>query len=141
MQCSSGGCSLAQWKDIRTPDCQSSGLRESLCVKKKRRSCDGRGGAQRPVLHVNEYKKDGCAQRPGAHARPKPTSFHIFWLVLVNNIQKHMAETTSKRADLAYLRYTSFFGLFLLAGSSFLYFTVLFTYSKFSCWEFWDPPS
>ncbi len=34
----------------------------------------GRGGAQRPVLHVNEPKKDGCAQRTGAHARPKPTS-------------------------------------------------------------------
>jgi hypothetical protein len=34
----------------------------------------GRGGAQRPVLHVNEPKKEGCAQRTGAHARPKPTS-------------------------------------------------------------------
>jgi hypothetical protein len=38
----------------------------------------GGGGAQRPVLHVNESKKDGCAQRPGAHARPKPTSPYIF---------------------------------------------------------------
>ncbi len=48
---------------------------------KKQRSCDGRGGAQRPVLHVNESKKDGCVQRPGAHAPPKPTSFyHIFTL-------------------------------------------------------------
>jgi hypothetical protein len=46
-------------------------------VNKKQRSCDGRGGAQRPVLYVNESKKDGCAQRPGAHARPKPTSISI----------------------------------------------------------------
>jgi hypothetical protein len=38
----------------------------------------GRGGAQRPVLHVNEPKKDGCAQRTGAHARPKPTSLYIY---------------------------------------------------------------
>ncbi len=32
------------------------------------------GGAQRPVLHVNEPKKGGSAQSTGAHARPKPTS-------------------------------------------------------------------
>jgi hypothetical protein len=36
----------------------------------------GRGGAQRPVLHVNEPKKDGCAQCTGAHARPKPLVVH-----------------------------------------------------------------
>ncbi len=42
---------------------------------KKQRSCDGRvGGAQRHVWRGNEPKKDGCAQRTGAHARPKPTS-------------------------------------------------------------------
>jgi hypothetical protein len=49
-------------------------------VNKKPRSCDGRGGAQRPVLHVNESNKDGCAQRPGAHARPKPTSLSYICL-------------------------------------------------------------
>jgi hypothetical protein len=37
----------------------------------------GGEGAQRPVWHVNEPKKDGCAQRKGAHARPKPTSLEI----------------------------------------------------------------
>jgi hypothetical protein len=41
---------------------------------------------------------------------------------------------------LTYLRYISLFGVLLLAGSSFHNFTVLFTYSKFSCWEFWEPP-
>jgi hypothetical protein len=35
---------------------------------------DGQGDAQRPVWRGNEHKKDGCAQRTGAHARPKPTS-------------------------------------------------------------------
>jgi hypothetical protein len=34
----------------------------------------GVGGAQRPFVRVNEPKKDGCAQRKGVHARPKPTS-------------------------------------------------------------------
>ncbi len=28
----------------------------------------------------------------------------------------------------------------MLAGSSFHNFTALYTYSMFSCWEFWDPP-
>ncbi len=32
------------------------------------------GGAQRPFWHVKWAQKDGCAQRTGAHARPKPTS-------------------------------------------------------------------
>jgi hypothetical protein len=36
------------------------------------------GGAQRPVRRGNEPKKDGCAQRTGAHARPKPTSSLCF---------------------------------------------------------------
>ena len=35
---------------------------------KKQRSCDGRGGAQRPVWRGDEPKKTG------AHAQPKPTS-------------------------------------------------------------------
>ncbi len=34
----------------------------------------GVGGAKRPVLGVNELKKDGCTQRIGAYARLKPTS-------------------------------------------------------------------
>ncbi len=34
----------------------------------------GGGGAQCSVWPVNEPKKDGCAQRTGAHAQPKPTS-------------------------------------------------------------------
>ena len=37
----------------------------------------GGGGAQRPVARGND-QKDGCAQRTGAHARPKPTSGNIF---------------------------------------------------------------
>ncbi len=36
------------------------------------------GGAQRPVGRGNEPKKDGCAQRTGAHARSKPTIFIIY---------------------------------------------------------------
>jgi hypothetical protein len=44
-------------------------------MNKKQRSCNGRGeGAQRPFWRVSEPKKDGCAQRTGANARPKPTS-------------------------------------------------------------------
>jgi hypothetical protein len=38
------------------------------------------GGAQRPILCVNELKKDGCAQRTGAHARPKSTSLSYIYL-------------------------------------------------------------
>ncbi len=34
----------------------------------------GGGGAQRPVWYAVS-SKDGCAQRTGAHARPKPTSY------------------------------------------------------------------
>ncbi len=37
----------------------------------------GGGGAQRPVSGGYELK-DGGAQRTGAHARPKPTSFDRF---------------------------------------------------------------
>ncbi len=38
------------------------------------------GGAQRPVLCVNELKKDGCAQRTGAHVGPKSTSLSYIYL-------------------------------------------------------------
>jgi hypothetical protein len=41
------------------------------------------GGAQRPVLHVNEPKKDGCA-----HARPKPTSCIICNVVFIKVVNK-----------------------------------------------------
>ncbi len=46
------------------------------------RSCDGREGAQRLVWRVNEPKKDWCAQRTGAHARPKPASVYIYLDIL-----------------------------------------------------------
>ena len=39
----------------------------------KQRSCDGRGRAA-PWFEWQCAQKDGCAQRTGAHARPKPTS-------------------------------------------------------------------
>jgi hypothetical protein len=39
----------------------------------------GGGGAQRPVSGGYELK-DGCAQRTGAHARPKPTSLIYIYL-------------------------------------------------------------
>ncbi len=78
MQCSSEGCSLAQWKDIHTPGGPSSGLMDNFWgVNKKQRSCDGRGARSAPVLHVKWAQKEGCAQRTGAHARPKPTSYNI----------------------------------------------------------------
>ncbi len=43
---------------------------------KKQRSCDEQGGGGRaaPRLACQWAQKDGCAQRTGAHARPKPTS-------------------------------------------------------------------
>ncbi len=40
----------------------------------KQRSCDGWGGAGRARSALFFVAKDGCAQRTGAHARPKPTS-------------------------------------------------------------------
>ncbi len=44
----------------------------------KQRSCDGRGGGARSALFAWQWaQKDGCAQRTGAHARPKPTSLII----------------------------------------------------------------
>jgi hypothetical protein len=43
----------------------------------KQRSCDGGGGAA-PRLAWQCAQKDGCAQRTGAHARPKPTSSLCF---------------------------------------------------------------
>jgi hypothetical protein len=39
----------------------------------KQRSCDGRGARSAPFVMLNA-QKDGCAQRTGAHARPKLTS-------------------------------------------------------------------
>jgi hypothetical protein len=36
----------------------------------------GEGGAQRPVWGWQWAQKDGCAQRTGAHAGPKPTSLY-----------------------------------------------------------------
>jgi hypothetical protein len=62
-------CSLAQWKDLRPwrpefgPEGKHfvSGNRLFLFLKnKKQRSCDGRGGAQRPFWRVNEPKKTGA---------------------------------------------------------------------------------
>ncbi len=41
----------------------------------------GGGGAQRPLPPPRaclRIQKDGCAQRTGAHARPKPTSDLIY---------------------------------------------------------------
>ncbi len=39
----------------------------------KQRSCDGRGARSAPFAWQCA-QKDGCAQRTGMHARPKPTS-------------------------------------------------------------------
>ena len=37
----------------------------------------GGGGARSAPLGVFKSPKNGCAQRTGAHARPKPTSISI----------------------------------------------------------------
>ncbi len=49
-------------------------------MNKNQRSCDGGGGAQRPVLFVNELKKTGARSAHAAHARPKPTSLSYIYL-------------------------------------------------------------
>jgi hypothetical protein len=47
----------------------------------KQRSCDGQGGGRAaPRLGWQWAQKDGCAQRTGAHARPKPTSLSYIYL-------------------------------------------------------------
>ncbi len=43
-------------------------------MNKKQRSCDGREGRAAPHFVWLWAQKDGCAQRTGAHSRPKPTS-------------------------------------------------------------------
>jgi hypothetical protein len=40
----------------------------------------GERGRAAPALQVSELKKDGCAKRTGAHARPKPTSLSYIYL-------------------------------------------------------------
>ena len=42
----------------------------------------GGEGRAAPRLRWQWVKKDGCAQRTGAHARPKPTSFNYILLIL-----------------------------------------------------------
>ncbi len=76
MQCSSVGCSLAQWKNIRP-------CRPEFGPKGKHFVSGNSffmGGGSR------EAQKDGCAQRTGAHTRPKPTSqtyAHMFSLASI----------------------------------------------------------
>ncbi len=81
VQCSSVGCSLAQWKDIRPwrpefgPEGKHfvSGNRLSLFLKnKKQRSCDGRGGRAAPLF--GELMSPKRRVRAAAHAWPKHTS-------------------------------------------------------------------
>jgi hypothetical protein len=87
MQCSSVGCSLAQWKNILPWRPKFGPEGKDLCIWKyfffvwgEQRSCEGwsRWALQRA-------QKDGCAQRTGAHARPKPTStkyvFQPLWVI------------------------------------------------------------
>jgi hypothetical protein len=47
-------------------------------LNEKQRSCDGQRGRAAPRLGWQWAQKDGCAQRTGAHARPKPTTYIIY---------------------------------------------------------------
>ncbi len=57
---------------------------EILCIfrgqiRSSETATGGEGGAQRLVWGWQWAQKDGCAQRTGAHAGPKPTSSIYFW--------------------------------------------------------------
>ncbi len=81
VQCSLVGCSLAQWKDISPwrPEFGPEGKHvvsgNSLFFKIFGEAAKLRWtGARSARLACFLAQKDGCAQRTGAHARPKPTS-------------------------------------------------------------------
>ncbi len=81
MQCSSVGCSLAQWKDIRPrrPEFGPEG-EHFVSINSLFFILGGAAklqwGARSARLACFGAQKDGCAQ--GAHARPKPTSYTYF---------------------------------------------------------------
>jgi hypothetical protein len=83
MQCSSVGWSLAQWwKDIRPWRPKFGPEGKFWGVNKKQRSCNGQGGAKRPVWRGNEPKKTGArsarartrGQNPLVYIYPATTS-------------------------------------------------------------------
>ena len=90
MQRSSVGYSLAHWKNI-CPRQPEFGLKEDILFLKivyflyfgvlggaaKLRWAGGRAA---PRWAWQRAQKDGCAQRTGAHARPKPTSLSYIYL-------------------------------------------------------------
>jgi hypothetical protein len=49
-----------------------------LGSNKKQRSCDGRGGAQRPVWHVNDPKQTGARSARARTRGQNPLVYHIF---------------------------------------------------------------
>ncbi len=83
MQCSSVGCSLAQWKD-RYPCRPEFGPDGKLWeVNKKQQSFDGRG-AQSPVWHKKTGERSARARTRGQNP-------------LVNNIQSITRKTIKKK--------------------------------------------
>ncbi len=82
VQRSSVGCSLIQWKNIRPwrPEFGPEGIHfvsgNSLFFYfgGSSEAAMDRWGREAPRWAWQWAQKDGCAQRTGAHARPKPTS-------------------------------------------------------------------
>jgi hypothetical protein len=99
--CSSQGCSLAQWKDIR-PWLPEFGPEGKHFVSGNSLFLIFGGAA--PVWRVYEPKKTGSAQRTGAHARPKPTinqiTVYVFFGQTVHkNNMYHNIKTSKIQAD------------------------------------------
>ena len=74
-------CSCGKKKALDVGGPSSTDLIYFWGSNKKQRSCDGRwGGRAAPRLAWQWAQKDGCAQRTGAHARPKLTSLSYIYL-------------------------------------------------------------
>ncbi len=110
VQCSSVRCNVAQYGaaqpsgKIYAPGGQSLGLKGSILFLEIVYFFWGgaaklrQGGAQRPDLPCFWAQKDGCAQRTGAHARPKPTSYQItlYFLYIFADLKAKALETSKK---------------------------------------------
>jgi hypothetical protein len=88
----------------------------SLGSNKKPQSWDGRGARSAP-FGTEMSPKDGCAQRTGAHARPKPTS--------INRIILAFSLKVTVRPDLNGLRVAPVKGLWLVTNDIYLPFGLL----------------
>ncbi len=101
-------------------------VRKILFIFGEQRSCDGRGGRAAPLWAWQWVKKDRCARRTGAHARPKPTSKRYLRKIMEgergensNNVPTLFVMTNIKCEALAVKMRTTFFGIQIITDFRF----------------------